>query len=1620
MPTLTEYYEEVDAKQATLKVFIAGAQVSRVQSASWNFAIGQVPSASIRIKNPPSASYKFFADVYIEAGFNNVVQRVFTGKVMHVNPDEKGCSIECVGKSWPLDFHWHEVIYTFTSVDATVAVTALLNQAGITAFAVNLPAWTIGTVCEQTLTFQTYGEAISKVAEVDGGRWYETPDGTVHVEVCDQIPALNAWRAYFGMQLTGPVEGYPAGLAAPLRPRLRNVKVDQEIRNAKNEAVVRGCTYTQTNADGTEDSIDVEGRAMAPSPWILTPSGAQAYNDILFSNELIDTPAKAAAVAVRLVTTLNRLLTPIGVTVDGDPQVFLRGTVQIEDPGYSRQTGNWFTESYRTSIDEKDFVTSLDLRGGTEAGGHVTVCPFALFTHVGDLEVIGDRLWLVVTFDGRGSVDPDGGPLTYSWTDNQAPPIVTGTDPVVTVRADPATLVTPWEVTLTVTDSDGCSDDITLTIPVEPGSEDLYIPALFAAFDQWFSGSPDGGQTWNDSADPGGTAPVVISVGAKIVTDGATFGVAWFGTSAGAIYKTTDYCATAPTLVMAAVGSPIEHIWPDTNFPPDAWAITRDGRIYRSQDDGDNWNLYDDLRLVFDLPDIRLSRVATPAPDGVWVFGGEGVAPGPLIAFDPTRSHAWAKAVIGGELAEDLGGSGSGSGFSLFAQESPVAAGNYARRVAALAGTVWGLQSNPGAAVQAEILKLQYLGSNMYRIVTTAEGIQSYLCVAPGQLQRSDDEGQTWTNVGPTPAVSGSDAWGVNDVDIGADGTLWLCCCCDMSGKNNAALPAPAIYKSTDGGLTWGSPVYQDTTKDSGYWRRFIDITAHPTDGQVVLVLGDTYIGVANTWTTVNGGSVWTRRTGSLNQSVNGVRRAVMLDTANDRVVAIMGTSLAYSDDYGANWTDIGGTEPFTYQLIRNHAGLVAFHAGGTGSQPWVKRTLDYGANWTTIADETGRVTVDYFRSIAYWDSSDILFIGTEETDASDRVLALADAAQPVVGAISDITSNLDALFDEAVALAGLCYPGWSPAAPADIYVREAASREAGELAIILDSDTHTPAVYYTWDILSADGAEWSRCLACSAKPHGRWIAPDLEFGLFCFAFNDNINYRGDVDPATGVMTATVAPGQLGAGYEAEHGVWIGNLIGGMAGCYIVAALDGAGAVDGFLYKTWDRFETNPVALVRPAAGFPAAPAGARGYMVAFEGQGSGGGPPPHLWKALPIAIVHDVGGATTWDISYPNADLSSWLNVALPANVTHERPRPICLTPMLWFVANVGGFPSPTAKSFGAECNREMARSQDGGAIWDSIAVGDETCLSDRADTGDEINHFSRIARDAGGRLWAARKLGSTTANPVRTEIWYSDTDGGPLGDDWTLSTTLTQASAARHPYALLCHPTNQQVIALVSCSEYGPASGDKGVVVHITDDRGLSWTTNQPTVASGNNFALTGEPPYGQSFRAMMLPEGRLIIMNRETTASWFTIHTSDNYGLTWQLRYTETLVDEDCILLFTQGQWLNNGNHLVGLRTPVTSGVAGMFAVMESFNAGNIWTARVLSEPPDVVYGDWDSVYDSANDALYVQNGDRNAPGTNRVLRLQDATNGGDTWEDMTYDLPFVNMNMHWEGIALIPTF
>lgn len=652
MPSITDIYEGSDTRQLTKRVVIAGVEeLPNVQELDIQFAPARVPTATIRIPHPAPDKAIFFSDIYIDLGFNGVTKRQFTGKIWNVRDDAQGTVLKCVGKSWPLDTDYRKVVVTLSSTTSAAAVAALLDELGIIDYKIDITAWTIGSVVAQTLKFSTYGEAIMHIVEVGGGKWWEAPTGTIMVMEWDEIPSADAARAYFSMQLTGLTEAYPSGSGISSgRPRLRNARRIEQVEDVKNRVYVRGAAVTTVDSDGVENTADIEVSASALSAWVLHADGSPSYNDLLFSNELIDTEVKAVSEAARLVTLRNRLGVLGSAMIDGDPRLQLAETVQVEDPDYSGMSGNWFVESYTLVLTPAAFVSELELRGGDEIGSTVNIAPIPLFTYRVEREVIGDRVWAVVTFDATTSHDPDGSIATYSWTDNQAPPLATGSATVFSIRVDPSILSDPWDVSLTVTDNDGESVTLTRTIDVGQGNEDVYIPVVYTAFDIAFSCTPDGGATWNDEAYPGGG---VISVACW---PNATPGRACFGTDDGQIYLTTDFCASALSLRITIAGGDnaiVDIIW-DWRNPQVVWAVTQNGRLYISTDAGTTWDLYADLRERLAIPGLRINHLGLPGGGGVWIYGGNGAGL-PLIAYlRVVGGQDWGQIALGGDLRADV------------------------------------------------------------------------------------------------------------------------------------------------------------------------------------------------------------------------------------------------------------------------------------------------------------------------------------------------------------------------------------------------------------------------------------------------------------------------------------------------------------------------------------------------------------------------------------------------------------------------------------------------------------------------------------------------------------------------------------------------------------------------------------------------------------------------------------------------------------------------------------------------------------------------------------------------------------------------------------------------------
>lgn len=456
-------------------------EMPSVLDCEWNYSIGKVPALILHHSNIGPVDVEsyanYFKNITIDVGFGSwgmlgtqpigVMVRVFTGRILDVNETDRVLEITAQGTSWPLDVQFHKIISVFDNIENNTAMRQMFAAAGMSDYDVLVPTWQIGTVAPQVLQFATYGEAITKVADVGGGAWFELPVGVVKVRDIyvngNFNTTVGAARTYVRPRLVGSVQTFPGGVDPSTR--LRAWRRERRVRETYNRCYVTGCQVTQINADGSTDNLPIEANASAPSPYVLNPDGSQAYNDLPFSSELIDQDTKAATEAGRIVNFENGMHEHITATVSGDPLLALMQNVRFID--------------FERGFDRYGIVTDYTCHlGGTTFSSQVTalyidnsdaakIAPIALFQHMTDMEVVGAGLRAIVSIDASSSFDIDGRVVYYEIADNQSPHVINqaGTSPTATGLYNPATVVPPLQIAVRVTDNDGLTDTLVLGIP---------------------------------------------------------------------------------------------------------------------------------------------------------------------------------------------------------------------------------------------------------------------------------------------------------------------------------------------------------------------------------------------------------------------------------------------------------------------------------------------------------------------------------------------------------------------------------------------------------------------------------------------------------------------------------------------------------------------------------------------------------------------------------------------------------------------------------------------------------------------------------------------------------------------------------------------------------------------------------------------------------------------------------------------------------------------------------------------------------------------------------------------------------------------------------------------------
>ncbi|MDP9192307.1 MAG: glycoside hydrolase [Acidobacteriota bacterium] len=576
--------------------------------------------------------------VTVDVGYNGLTQRLFTGFIQSRERGVGKGSIQCMGRLWTA---FRTVQIGERSVDGDTveqAIEDILDYVGLTDNrSLTIPAFTLGTASDPVLERMPASQMLQMLMDIDGCRIYELGSGQIVIRVIDEAPAPVAYKTYT--------------TNANATARILEASDREDPEYYRNRVIVTGTTVIEGSAPD-ETSRTITATATNTGSALVQPAlPSGTYIDAEYNNHLIDTDAKAADVAIRLLAKFARIPRQLQIELAGDPELELGQTIAFVMPEIDLNDRG-FISGIEHVIDGNGYRTRLtDFRGAGDTGGTLSQNPIAAFTFKSEIEVFGATTNVFAALDASNSFDPDGTIASYAWSDNQTttPEIATLTTQQVLVRGDTSAWTGSWEVTLTVTDNDGLTGSTTITIPYTNTDAEIVLPAIYAAINNRHSASLDGAINWNDSTVGSGNS---ISVGAR-PSDGVNVGHAIYGTSTGRIYRTTDAGVTVTLVYTSAAAVAMNDVRWDWRNGNVCWAIDENAIVYISLDAGVTWTIYSSLRTTLSLAGALGNQLGLPAAGGVYVFGGTG-AGSPLIAYDPVvGSQAWTRPTLTGDIATD-------------------------------------------------------------------------------------------------------------------------------------------------------------------------------------------------------------------------------------------------------------------------------------------------------------------------------------------------------------------------------------------------------------------------------------------------------------------------------------------------------------------------------------------------------------------------------------------------------------------------------------------------------------------------------------------------------------------------------------------------------------------------------------------------------------------------------------------------------------------------------------------------------------------------------------------------------------------------------------------------------
>lgn len=400
---------------------------------------------------------------------------------------------------------------SYESQRDTTIIADLLTRSGVDNASIDGPEGdeelTLGTVEPVILRAGSKPlDLMRLIDEAAGWITFDSPDGIVRRRRAAELPSSTAAFTYRqGVNLI-------------------DISAPRSTSDMRNQVTVTGLAQGNFIPSATQQ---------ADNSYILTPPGYVALN---YSNDLLETNAVCAVVAVRLLRRENRIRREITILAPGNPFLVAGMTIAIVAAKVGLLVPQTFVIKHvHHTYSSGKFQTRVTVEGGVGPDGYPVVTSLippepvismVITAEAWDIEGVTTRVY-TTSCNGWGSYDSDspqydedgGLTLTFDWSNNKNADVSTTPDYSTWFTVDELPDAT---ITLTVTDRDGLETSV--TVNVESNVTPIITRSLWLALDDVARASTDGGLSWTEFEAPYADASIRrVTTVAEIGRDGYNY-----------------------------------------------------------------------------------------------------------------------------------------------------------------------------------------------------------------------------------------------------------------------------------------------------------------------------------------------------------------------------------------------------------------------------------------------------------------------------------------------------------------------------------------------------------------------------------------------------------------------------------------------------------------------------------------------------------------------------------------------------------------------------------------------------------------------------------------------------------------------------------------------------------------------------------------------------------------------------------------------------------------------------------------------------------------------------------------------------------------------------------------